>query len=306
MDPVLVRNLAAVPFALCLASCGGGQRPAKDAPPAEEAAPSPTPPPAPQAPERASILFEHIQIPKTTTVESFSASWVMTATRSFDGASRTSDLTVESREERTFTPLEKEGDTAYLLAFGQAGVTILHDGEQKTTPSLLAGNTYRVVIEGGSARITDERGGHVPRAEGKLLAKRLSRVREVKEALVGLTSGPVRVGDRSEPVEQLLRQEAGGGLESAGFGNVAATLMEVKEIDGARSGVFDVQLQVAFQASNGLTFANDLHGKVVVRGSDSTFSRVDLTGPCQITGTLEGVAIHAEGKAVERLRARTP
>jgi hypothetical protein len=96
----------------------------------------------------------------------------------------------------------------------------------------------------------------------------------------------------------MLRADFTRGVEVVNVGDVTATLTEAREIDGVTCGGFDVSVHVVLRTEDGGTLVNDMSGKFYVRTTDASFARVDLSGPVQVSETIHGLDIQAEGHAV--------
>ena len=75
-------------------------------------------------------------------------------------------------------------------------------------------------------------------------------------------------------------------------------LTEARDIDGVSCGGFDVSVHVVLRTDDGGRLVNDMSGKFYVRTTDAGFARVDLSGPVQLSETIHGIDVQAEGHAV--------
>jgi hypothetical protein len=289
---------ALAPLALCLA-CAACAQPGSGAPPAAPRNDAP-PAPAPQEVAPRTLTFAHRADDATTVTleERYGVDVVVRAQRA-DGVGRTDDLVIESRDEVRFETLAPDSspEPSYRVVFGPVYETRIHRGQQTQKDLPMNGKTYRVALRGHTAFITDDRGGHIPKDEGRTLARRFAGYDAARATMARFVEKPIRIGARSEEIESILRQSFTKGVDDVDVGDVTATLLEERDIDGVPCGGFDVSAHVVFRNAEGWTFVNDLHGKVYVRTTDAVFARTDLSGPVQLAGAIQGVTIQAEGHA---------
>jgi hypothetical protein len=272
---------------------------ADDAGAAESPEPSP-PSPTPATSEVHTLTFalKEDDAQTISSDERYGVDLVVRAERGSDGVGRTTDVVIETRNHVTFETLGANPVPRYRVTFGDAYLAKIHDGRQTRSDLPIAGKTYRVTLTERKAFITDDKGGHIPREEGKLLAQRFAGYAAKKEALVRFASEPHPMGARSAALESLLRADFAGAVEVVSLDGLTATLNDERAVDGVLCGVFDIGAHVVLRTEQGWTMANELYGKVYVRTTDSGIARSELTGQVQLTGSTLGVDVKAEGHAV--------
>ena len=258
------------------------------------------PPAPPSQPEVHSLTFAQKDDDARTVSadERYGVDLVVKAERGSDGVGQTTDIVIETRDQVTLETLATEPVPKYRVTFGDAYFTRIHDGRETRGDLPVAGKTYRVTLTERTAFITDDKGGHIPKDEGKLLARRFASYAAKKEALARLANEPVRMGSRSDALESLLRADFAGGVNVVSVDGLTATLNDERAVDGVLCGVFDIGAHVVVRTEQGWTLANNLYGKLYIRTTDSGLARSDLSGPVQLTGSTLGVNVQAEGHAV--------
>jgi hypothetical protein len=182
---------------------------------------------------------------------------------------------------------------------------MIHDGRETRTNRPIAGKTYRIVLRGDDAEIADEGGGKPADDELEILRKMFNGAKSRVASIIRAEAQPVHVGERAPGIEAILRFHFAQGVDKIELGDVRAVLTAQKTVDGSPCGVFEAHVQMATVLPPGLRFGMDLRGEIVVRVADSHLLRVNLAGPSRMSGTVNGVAVTADGRATYRRTERS-
>jgi hypothetical protein len=201
---------------------------------------------------------------------------------------------VEERREDILAATE-DRITKMKVAYVNRMVTIVRNGVEHQSVSVVSGKTYVVEKKDGELVISTEQGGRVSQREGDVIAQDYQTLGQQDPYVKAMSDKPIAVGQSVDGLAVALRQDIIRGAQGrVGFGNVGVVLTGTRPCGGAVCGVFAVKLDLGYEVER-VSNQSELSGEMLIRTSDSWPVSVSLEGPVVMNGENGNREIQGDG-----------
>ncbi|MEZ4298973.1 MAG: hypothetical protein R3B70_28750 [Polyangiaceae bacterium] len=194
--------------------------------------------------------------------------------------------------------------TKVKVAYSAREKTETKNGKDSVTRDPVAGKTYIVEAKSGTIVVQTPGGSPAPDDEATLVRKDFKRLGKPDSMQKALPTAPIRVGDKVDSLAEGLRDRLTGdeGPNEMTADNVVVTLTDVKDVDGAKTGVFNYSLDMVVNRG-ALVIRMKVTGEVAIRLEDGMPVKLTMQAPTTVASApgSKGPAVGGAGIATASL-----